>query len=542
MPYRVLVTDEIDPEGVALLTAEPELNVDEVPTLPKAELLERISDYDAIVGRSATRISTEVLKRATRLRVVGRAGVGVDNIDLGTATELGIAVINAPAGNTVAVAELFFGVMISLLRHLPDATSSMRAGRWDRSKLLGTELKGRTLGIVGVGRIGSEIASRAHAFCMDVVGYDPYISDERFKALRVRRAHTLEELLPEADIVTVHTPLTDETRGLIGRRELAMMQQGAIVANLARGGIVEDAALLAALQAGHIAGAALDVYVSEPLAADHPFRTAPNVVLTPHIGASTAQAQRNVAVDVCHAVRDALLQGELSRSINIAAGTLADGRWRELQPAMSVAQRAASVARAILADQGLRAIRRVSVRVGPSLVEAADLLLSAATIGVLESVVETDRLNLINARSLAEARGLELSTSESELAPPYAIDISLSGAMQELTVGGVASPDAPARITRIGAFRVDVTPRETLIVLTNNDVPGVIGRVGTLLGGAGVNIAEYHQARMAQGGEALAAISVDGVADRSLRERLLELPDVLTATIVRLDGATNGRA
>jgi len=542
MPYRVLVTDEIDPEGVALLTAEPELQVDELPTLPKAELLERIADYDAIVGRSATRVSTDVLRRASRLRVVGRAGVGVDNIDLETATELGIAVINAPAGNTVAVAELFFGVMISLLRHLPDATSSMRAGRWDRSQLLGTELKGRTLGIVGVGRIGSEIAGRAHAFGVDVVGYDPYISDDRFRALRVRRASSLDALLEEADIITVHTPLTDETRGLIGRRELALMRQGAIVANLARGGIVEDGALLAALQAGHIAGAALDVYVAEPLAGDHPLRTAPNVVLTPHIGASTAQAQRNVAVDVCHAVRDALLQGELSRSINIAAGTLADGRWRELQPAMSLAQRAAAVARAILADQGLRAIRRVSVRVGSSLVEAGDLLLSAATIGVLESVVETDRLNLINARSLAEARGLELSTSESELAPPYAIDISLSGAMQELTVGGVSAPDSPARITRIGAFRVDVTPRQTLIVLTNNDVPGVIGRVGTLLGVAGVNIAEYHQARMAQGGEALAAISVDGVADRALRERLVELPDVLTATIVRLDGSTNGRA
>ncbi|MFL5614432.1 MAG: phosphoglycerate dehydrogenase [Gemmatimonadaceae bacterium] len=535
MSLRVLVTDEIDPEGVQLLSAQPELQVDEVPTLPKQELLARIGDYDAIVGRSATRISEEVLRAAKRLKVVGRAGVGVDNIALDSATSLGIAVINAPAGNTVAVAELFFGVMIGLLRHLPHATRSMRDGKWDRSQLLGSELKGRTLGIIGVGRIGGEIAARAQSFCMEVAGFDPYISDERFRALRVRRHATIDALLEEADIITVHTPLNDETKGLISRREIALMRPGGIVANLARGGIVDDQALMAALDSGHLRGAVLDVYQSEPLAPDHPIRQAPNVVLTPHIGASTAEAQRNVAVDVCRAVRDALIHGELSRSINIASVSLGDGRWREVQPAMLVAQRAASVTRAILADQGLRAVRRLSVRCGSALVDAGDLLLSAAAIGVLEGVVETDRLNLINARTLAEGRGLELSVSESQLAAPFAIEVALSGGMQELAVAGSASPDAAPRLTRIGSFHVDVTPRQTLIVLTNNDVPGVIGRVGTLLGDAGVNIAEYHQARLAQGGEALAAISVDGAAGQDIRRRLLELPDVMTATVVRFD-------
>src|SRR5256885_3952069 len=307
MSPRVLVTDEIDPEGVQLLVAQPELQVDEVPTLPKQALLERIGEYDALVGRSATRISEELLRAAKKLKVVGRAGVGVDNIALEAATALGIAVINAPAGNTVAVAELFFGVMIGLLRHVPRAAQSMREGKWDRSQFLGNELKGRTLGIVGVGRIGSEIAARAQVFCMEVVGFDPYIADDRFRALRIRRAPTLDALLEESEIVTVHTPLNDETKGLIGRRELSILRAGAIVANLARGGIVDDQALLAALQSGHLRGAALDVYQTEPLAADHPIRNAPNVVLTPHIGASTAEAQRNVAVDVCRAVRDALL-------------------------------------------------------------------------------------------------------------------------------------------------------------------------------------------------------------------------------------------
>jgi D-3-phosphoglycerate dehydrogenase len=370
---------------------------------------------------------------------------------------------------------------------------------------------------------------------MEVVGFDPYIAEDRFRALRVRRAATLESLLEEADIVTVHTPLNDETKGLIGRRELSLLRPGSIVANLARGGIVDDQALMAALDSGHLRGAVLDVYQAEPLAADHPIRQSPNVVLTPHIGASTAEAQRNVAVDVCRAVRDALLHGELSRSINVASVSLGDGRWREVQPAVFVTQRAAAVTRAILADQGLRAVRRLAVRCGSALLDAGDLLLSAAAVGVLEGVVETDRLNLINARTLAEGRGLELSFSEAATGHPYSVEVSLSGGMQELAVAGNAAPDAAPRLTRIGSFHVDVTPRQTLIVLTNNDVPGVIGRVGTLLGDASVNIAEYHQARLAEGGEALAAISVDGRVGPEIRSSLLELQDVITATVVKFE-------
>ena len=532
MPFRILVTDDVDPEGVALLTTEPDFDVDEVPTLPKNELLARIDAYDALVGRSATKISEEVLRKATRLKVLGRAGVGVDNIALDTATELGVAVINAPAGNTVAVAELFFGVMVSLIRQIPRADASMHAGRWERGDLMGTELKGKTLGIVGVGRIGSEIATRAHVFGMDVVGYDPYIAEERFRALRVRCATKLDDLLDEADILTVHTPLTDETRGIIGRRELARLRAGSIVANLARGGIIDESALAGALSSGHLRGAAVDVYTSEPLKEDHAFRSLANVVLTPHLGANTFEAQRNVSVDVCRAVRDALRHGELSRSINVAAGV--DRNWSDLRPTLLVAQRAAAVARAILADQGLRALRRLTLRCGPGVVGASGVLLSAAAVGVLEGVVETERINLVNARALAEARGLELSIVESEqLGHPEAVEVSLGGGMQELAVAGVAVGSGAPRLTRIGSFHVDVPVRQTLIVLTNNDVPGVIGRVGTLLGNAGVNIAEYHQARLAQGGEALAAISIDGSVGDDIRRALLELHDVVTATVVQ---------
>ena len=534
--YRILVTDDIDADGVALLMAEPSFVVDEVPTLPPAELLERIGGYDAIVGRSATRITEELLKRATRLRVVGRAGVGVDNIALEAATALGVAVINAPAGNTVAVAELFFGTLIGLLRHLPHAATSMREGKWDRSQLLGSELKGKTLVIVGVGRIGGEIATRALAFGMDVAGFDPYVGEDRFRALKIRHLATLEEGLDVADILTVHTPLTEETDGMIGRRELSRLKSGAVAVNMARGGIIEEAALVNALESGQLRGAIVDAFSKEPLAPDHPLRRAGNTLLTPHIGASSVEAQRNVAVDACAAVRDALLHNELSRSINVAgAGTGAD--WRELQPALRVARRAAAVARAILADRGARAVQRLSLRCGPELAGASQALLAAAAAGVLEGAVEVERLNLINARALADARGIELSCSETDALGPFGVQVSLSGGMQEIAVAGVAPDGSAGRLTRIGNFHVDVAPRDTMIILTNHDVPGVIGRVGTLLGDAGVNIAEYHQARLAQGGEALAAISVDGTVGAGVREALLKLPDITSATVVHFRGA-----
>lgn len=530
MTYRVLVTDEIDAEGVAILSAESELIVDEVPTLPKDELLARIGEYDAIVGRSATRISAELLEKARRLKVVGRAGVGVDNIALDKATALGIAVINAPAGNTIAVVELFFGAVISLLRHIPRAATSMQAGKWDRSSLLGSELKGRTLGIVGLGRIGGEVATRARAFGMNVLAYDPYIAQSRFEALRVQELKSLEAILEQSDILTVHTPLTDETTGMIGKRELARLPGHSIVVNMARGGIVDESALVDALNSKRLLGAVVDAYEKEPLAADHPLRTTPNVLLTPHIGASTTEAQRNVAVDACIAVRDTLLSGELSRSINVAD---VGGQWAEVQPALTLTRRAAAVGRAILATQRMRAVQRVDVRAGSALAGARSALLASAARGLLEGTVEQERLNLINARAVAEARGIDLSTTETPTQDnPYAIEVRLSGGMQEIAIAGVAQPGVAPRLTRIGAFHVDIQPRDTLLILTNNDVPGVIGRVGTLLGEAGVNIAEYHQARLAQGGQALAAVSVDGDVSETIRESLLRLPDVSSAAVV----------
>src|SRR5688500_1268165 len=531
--FRILVTDEIDKEGVDLLREERSFSVTEIPTTPAPQLAEMIGDYDAFVGRSATRLPADLLQRAGRLRVIGRAGVGTDNIDIPAATALGIAIINAPAGNTVAVAELFFGALISLVRHLPRAVESMRAGRWDRSALLGSELRGRSLGIVGLGRIGGEIATRGRAFGMTVSAYDPYVTDERFDLLRSRRAGSLDELLRESDVLTVHTPLTSETRDMIGESELAILPAGAIVANLARGGIVGETALQNAVASGKLGGVILDVFTQEPLSEDSPLRKIENVILTPHLGASTAEGQRNVAVDVCAAVRDALLSGELSRAINVVGGL--DGRWEEVRPALVLVRRMAAIARAMLADRGERAVDRISLKVGRDLSEAGNLLIASAAAGALDSIIDGVRLNLVNARALAENRGIDLSVTTT-LADDHihGAQVIVKSGTTEMLVAGVAPPGSGPRLTRIGGFSVDVTPRRTLLVLTNADVPGVIGRVGTLLGDSRVNIAEYHQARLTEGGDALAAVSVDGNIDEPVRRKLLSLPDVTSATVVNL--------
>ena len=531
--FNVLVTDEIDHDGLEILRAAPGLIVDERPTMSRDALRAIIGNYDAFIGRSATQLPGDVLRLATRLRVIGRAGVGIDNIDIPAATALGIAVINAPAGNTVSVAELFFGSLISLLRHLPAATSSMRDGRWDRSLLLGSELRGRTLGIVGLGRIGGEIARRAHAFEMNVVSYDPYVTDHRFESLRVTRAPTLEDLIAAADIITVHTPLTDETRGMIGERELAKAKPDAVVANMARGGIVDEAALTKHLGDGRLRGALLDVYQKEPLAADHPLRTFDNVVLTPHLGASTAEGQRNVALDVCESVRDALFTGELSRAINV--GGVSHDRWMSLQPVLLLTQRAARVARVLLAERGGRAIDQISLRLSPDLADAAGVLLSAAAVGVLEDIANGERLNLVNARSHAESRGVVMGTT---IAPSDdlagSVSVTVNAGTSSMCVSGSALGPV-GRLTRIGEFTIDVTPRRTLLVLRNHDVPGVIGHVGTLLGAEAVNIAEYHQSRVVQGGDALAAVSLDAPLNEAQRQRLLALPDIYSASVINFE-------
>lgn len=529
--FRVLVTDEVDPEGIALLRAHPAMEVDEVPTLPAAELLERIGEYDALIGRSATRITGDLLRRGERLKVIGRAGVGVDNIDLPAATELGVAVINAPGGNTVSVAELTLGVMISLARHVHVAAASMQQGRWDRSRLGGDELRGRTVSIVGLGRIGGEVARRARAFGMTVVAFDPYVSPTRFEELGTERAESLAVALERADVLTIHVPLTPETRGMIGAPELGRLGRHALVLNLARGGIVDEAALADALSHGRIAGAGLDVFAAEPLPAESPLRALPNVLLTPHLGASTTDAQRQVAIEACLAVRDALATGDLSAALN-AAGVGGAG-WGEIRPLLALADRLGRLGRALVPG----GVSSLELRYAGPREEAPRPLLLSALQGVLRDVVDRRAINQVNAQVVAEERGIETAWTHAgkrgELGEE--IELRIEGGDRSIRVGGALLGEQHGRIVRIGAFRVDVAPRGIMVVLRNRDVPGVIGRVGTLLGEAGVNIAEYHQARLQIGGEALAAVSVDSRIPPEVIEQLCALPEILDVRQVEME-------
>ncbi|HET7275327.1 MAG TPA: phosphoglycerate dehydrogenase [Longimicrobiaceae bacterium] len=529
--FRVLVTDDVDPEGIAILRAAPAIEVIERPTRPAPEVIDEIANYDALIGRSATRISHELLDAGARLRVVGRAGVGVDNVDIERATELGIAVINAPGGNTISVAELTFGVLISILRNVHTAAASMRDGAWARSALGGTELRGRTLAVIGLGRIGGEVARRARTFGMRVISFDPYVSPSRFDELGVESAATLNDALDAGDVLSLHVPLTSETRGMIGAAELARLRPGSIVLNLARGGIIVEDALVEALQSGHVAAAGLDVFAHEPLEADSPLRTLPNVLLTPHLGASTGEAQRSVAIEACTAVRDALLTGDLSAALN--AGLVGGGGWGELRPLLDLAERLGRLGRALLPG-GLSAIE---LRYSGPREEAPRPLLLAALQGALRDIVDRRAINLVNAQHVAAERGIETAwtrvSGHAELGEE--IELRLESGDGGIRIGGALLGEAHGRITRIGAFRVDIAPRGTLVVLRNHDVPGVIGRVGTLLGEAGVNIAEYHQARLQAGGEALAAVSVDGKLDPEVLERLTRLPEVIGVRQVQME-------
>jgi D-3-phosphoglycerate dehydrogenase len=530
--FRVLVTDEVDPEGLAHLRSHPDIEVHEKPTRPLDEVIAEIGEYDAFVGRSATRVTRELLQAGDRLKVIGRAGVGVDNIDLQTATELGIAVINAPGGNTVSVAELAFGVLLSLVRNIHMAVESMRGGRWDRSRLGGSELRGRTLAIIGLGRIGSEMARRARAFGMTLIAYDPFVPPARFEELGVERMERLSDAMDRADVVTVHTPLTAETVGLIGAPELARLGRGAIVMNLARGGIVAEDALSDALTSGRIAGAALDVFIGEPLAADHPLRSIPNLILTPHLGASTSDAQRSVSIEACSAVRDALVTGDLSAAIN-AAGVGGSG-WGELRPLLALSDRLGRLGRALLPG----AVSALELRyTGPRGEQAPRPLLLSALQGTLRDVVDRRAINLVNAQHVATERGIETASTHvagrGELGEE--VELRMEAGDRIIRVAGAVLGETHGRIIRIGAFRVDVAPRGTLVVLRNRDVPGVIGRVGTLLGEAGVNIAEYHQARLQVGGEALAAITVDGRIPAEVLQQLSELSEVLDVRQVDME-------
>jgi D-3-phosphoglycerate dehydrogenase / 2-oxoglutarate reductase len=526
--FRVLLADKIPASGLAPLQ-DDRFDLIETTGLTGDDLASALADVDAVIIRSSTTLDRASLARSERLKVIGRAGVGVDNIDMDAATEKGIAVFNAPSGNTISAAELTMALMLAAMRRVPAADRSMRAGEWDRKSFRGSELHGKVLALIGAGRIGGEVARRARAFGMRVIAFDPFLQDERARHLGIESV-SLEDALATGDVISLHVPLTDDTTDLLHRGRLALLKPSAVIVNAARGGVLDEAALADALREGRIAAAALDVFGSEPLDADSPLRGLENVVLTPHIGAATIEAQHNVAHEVAQAVRNALLHEDFAPAVNApAVGT---EQIRRLRPLLDLATRLGRVGRALAGNVDAVELRYA----GESEEEALRPLTAAAVLGMLVDVVGRGGVNLVSALHLAETRGIRVSRVLLDPHPDFGerVELRIAGGGMETRVAGALRGDQPLLI-RVNAFPIEVRPQGVLVILRNRDVPGVIGRVGTLLGEALVNIAEYHQGRLEAGGEALAAIAIDQKLAPHVLEALRRLPDIIDVHQIALD-------
>ncbi len=486
-----------------------------------------LEDADGLLVRSKTTVSEALLGRAPKLRVVGRAGVGVDNVDLKAATARGIPVLNAPAGNTVSAVELTMALILGAARGVSRADHALRSGSWAKTK--GVELRGKTLGLIGAGRIGSGVATRARAFGMKVLVYDPYLSEQRADQLGVETAD-LDRVVSEGDVISLHVPLTDATRGMIDAERLRQMKPTTILVNVSRGGVVDESALATALAEKEILGAALDVYAHEPLGEGSPLRNAPNLVLTPHLGASTVEAQERVALEIAEGVRLALLEGDLSRALNAPA--VGGDALRKLRPLLKLGERLGRLA-CVLAPGP---VSEVGIRYGGGSDEGLRPLAQSVLSGLLREIVGARAVNYVNAASLAETRGITVTRTATKPRRGYAeyLEVRVVSEGGPLRVAGALLAPEHARLVEIDGYSINVPLEGTLLVLRNQDVPGVIGNVGTLLGSLGLNIAEYHQARLDKGGAALATVSIDGPVSSSLRAKLLELPEVLDARVVGL--------
>lgn len=528
---RVLVTDKIAREGLDLLARSAE--IDERVGLPPAELITIIGGYDALVVRSETRVTAQVLSAAERLRVVARAGVGVDNIDVEAATARGIIVINSPTGNVAAAAEHTIALLMALARHVPDAVASLKAGKWERSRFVGVEVRHKTLGVVGLGKVGLGVARRALGLEMRVIATDPYASPD-IAAQHGIELTTIEEVLSRADFLTIHAPLADATRGLIGADELALLPAGARVLNVARGGLIDEEALLAALDSGHIAGAALDVYSSEPPiegSAAQRLAAHPLVVATPHLGASTEEAQVTVAVDVCEQAAEILSGGMPRAAVNapmILPETLAT-----LRPYVSLVEKLGRLYTQLHPGP----LQRFEVTYGGGLADLDTRPLRAALIkGLLESVSEA-RVNLVNAGLLARQWGLEIIEHQSTSAGPYASLITVRDGPQDDRVLSGAIAWGEERIVRVDRYTTDFAPRGVLLFCRNNDRPGMIGSVGTILGNANVNINHMDVGPMdgtAPGGEALMILNLEQPVPDDALAAVRATPGILEALTARL--------
>ncbi|HET9615238.1 MAG TPA: phosphoglycerate dehydrogenase [Candidatus Limnocylindrales bacterium] len=523
---RILVVEPIASEGIERLRSEHD--VDERPGISRQELCAVLPGYDALVVRSQVQVDRDVIAAAgSRLQVIGRAGVGVDNVDLDAATAAGITVVNAPTGNTIAAAEHTLALLSGVARRIAAADASVRRGEWKRSQFTGVELRGRTLGIVGLGKIGQAIAARAVAMEMTVLASDPFVTPEQ-AALHGVELVGFDELIERADVVTVHVPLTRSTRGLIGREQLARMRPGSIVLNVARGGILDEAAVAEALASGHLAGAGIDVFESEPPTGS-PLLDAPNTILTPHLGASTAEAQVLVAEEVADQVLDVLAGRPARYAVN--APLLTPETARAIAPYLPLAE----LLGRFFAQFGGGGVESVTLDIAGDLASLDASPLTAALLRGLIETTTTQRVNLVNAAALAKARGITVIERKSPDAGGFASQLSVSGESRgrRITVAGTVA-GGETRLTRLNEYRLDLEPTDVMLITHHHDRPGMIGRIGQTLGAADVNISAMHVGRSAPRADALMVLALDEDVAPEVEAAIREGESVIELWTIRL--------
>ena len=529
VPPKILIADSISKRGIDELSRDDSLAVTIKPGLSETELLEIIPEFSALVVRSQTKVTADVLKAGTDLRVVGRAGVGVDNVDVEAATRRGVVVLNAPGGNTVSTAEHAFSLLLCVARKIPQADASVRGKNWDRKNFEGVELYNKTLGVIGMGRIGSELARRAIAFGMRVIAYDPYLSATRARALQIELVDELDDLIAEADFISLHTPLTNETRHLLDGSRLQRTKRGVRIINCARGGLIDETALANALQDRHVAAAALDVFEKEPLPNDSGLRSAPNLILTPHLGASTAEAQESVGIEIAQSIRAALLEGTIRNAVNMPnldARTLAI-----IGPHLRFGEKLGQ----FLSQIAPKRVDNLNVNYSGKVNEVDTTAITRSILkGFLQMAGGTE-VNEVNAPAFAESLGLKVTESRLSALGDYTDLLELSAFAEGKTVSvGGAFFGATPRIVSINSRPVEARPHGVVLVLENTDRPGMVGRIGTLLGNHGVNIATMSLSRNQAGGTALTVLNLDTAPDEEVLAAIRASDDIHSAQVIEL--------
>ncbi|PYJ78044.1 MAG: phosphoglycerate dehydrogenase [Verrucomicrobia bacterium] len=526
---KILIADSISQRGIDELSREGALDITIKPGLSETDLIEIIPEFSAIVVRSQTKVTADVLNAGGKLRVVGRAGVGVDNVDVEAATQRGVLVLNAPGGNTVSTAEHAFSLLLSVARKIPQADATLRAGKWDRKNLEGVELYNKTLGVIGMGRIGSELSRRAIAFGMRVIAYDPYLSATRARSLQVELVDELDDLLATSDFISLHTPLTPETRHILDAGRLQRTKRGVRIINCARGGLIDETALANALRDRHVAAAALDVFEIEPLPNDSPLRPTPNLILTPHLGASTAEAQESVGIEIAQSIRAALLEGTIRNAVNMPnldARTLAI-----IGPHLKFGEKLGR----FLSQIAPKRVDTLNINYSGKVNEVDTTAITRSVLKGFLQIAGGSDVNEVNAPAFAKSLGLKVTESRLSAPGDYSdlLELSATAEGKMVSVGGAFFGATP-RIVSVNSRPVEARPHGVVLVLENTDRPGMVGRIGTLLGNHGVNIATMSLSRNQAGGTALTVLNLDTAPDVALLQEIRASEDIRSAQVIEL--------